>query len=260
MKVGNQHMFRRLFYAVYTILASHMMCCQAESDRVEAEDFLEIPKYQVVLDPIHRTKYYPQVQLIAPVIAIHVKTGDSFKKGDLLLQLDSEKFQAFYLKTQAIIEKAQAELQAKERLYRDGNASYFDYMEAKSNVVAAQAEGVFAKKNLEATAVIAPYDGKVSSITIEKYELPLENKEMIELINDHTLIGKALLPSSLVHRVKVGDPVEIVLDENKKKLQARITRIAAVIEPSSSTLKIEVNVDNTQGKLMSGMSGFLILK
>jgi hypothetical protein len=213
------------------------------------------PVYRIVFDPVSRIKFYPQAQLIVPVVKIEVKVGSSFKQGDLLLQLDPGKFEAFYLKAKSNLEKAAEELRAKTRLYEDGNGSNFDYIAAKSNYVTAEAEVVLAEKNLEAVTFIAPYNGKVASISIEEHELPLENKEMMEVINDRHLIGKVLLPSTMVRQVKIGDPLEITVDETKTKIQAKISRIATVIDPSSSTFKIEVDLDNANGELIVGMTG-----
>lgn len=228
--------------------------------RMESGPFRSTTKYHVILDPGYRTKYFPQVQVLSPVVKLNVKTGDSFKKGDLILQMDQAKFLALRLKTKSSLEKAQEEFKAKERLYKDGNASYFDYLEAQANLATAEAELVFAEKNLEATEIIAPYDGKLASLSIEEYELPLENKEMMELIHDEFLIGKILLPSKVAQRMKVGDPLEIFIDETQEKVATKISRIASVIEPSSSTIKIEAQIDNSSGRLMPGMSGYIILK
>lgn len=217
-------------------------------------------RYRVILDPIHRTKYFPQVQVIAPVVQLNVRAGDAFKKGDLILQLDPAKYLAFLSKTLCSLEKAKEEFRSKERLYLDGNASYFDYIEAQSNLATAEAEVVFAQKNLEAIEIVAPYDGKVASLSIYKYELPLENKEMLEIINDSMLTGKILLPSKLVQNIKIGQPVQIVIDETQESIETSISNIAAAIEPSSSTIKVEVQVDNTKGNLKAGMSGYAILK
>lgn len=216
-------------------------------------------KYRVILEPVSRTRYYAQVQVIAPVVTLAAKVGDSFRKGDLLLQLDPGKFKALYLKAQAALEKSRIELESKERLYQDGNTSYFDYLEAKSNLASAQAEVIFAEKNLEAISVVAPYYGKVSLVSIEMNEIPLENREMIELIDDSTLIGKVLMPSTLYNQIKIGDSVEIVLDETKENFKAKISRISGFIDPSSSTFKIEIDIDNSKGKLWTGMGGAMTL-
>lgn len=219
----------------------------------------EHPPLRVVLEPVHRTIYFPQPQVISPVVQLNVKAGDSFKKGDLLLQLDSDKYRAFYDRFTVNVEKAQVELRTKEKLYNDGTVSYFEYIEAKSRLADAVADAVLAEKNLEATEIIAPYNGKVASLSIELNELPVEAKEMIELIEDDALIGKILIPSSLIDQIKVGDTLEIYIEEKKKKIQTKVSRIAAVIDPASSTLKVEVIIDNRKGELKPGMSGFAVL-
>lgn len=228
----------------------------SEPERRDAEE----EGYPIVLDPYRRTTYIPQLQIMTPVVTLNVREGDRFSEGDLLLQLDPVKFQAILLKAHAVLEKTKVELRTKERLYNDGTASYFEFVEAKANVEAAQAEVLFNEKMVEGTKVIAPYNGKVASLAIELYEVPLENREMITIVDDSILLGKALLPAALLGKIEVGQPVSIALGEGGVRLSGKLSRIAAVIDPISSTVKVEICIDNSEGVLTAGMTGLLYLK
>lgn len=232
--------------------------CQVQ--RIQKIEKAPPQSFRVVLEPIQRTTYFPQVQAIAPVMKLDLRPGDSFKKGDLILQLDPDKFKAFYQKSLAALEKAKTELNTKERLYKDKNGSFFDYIEAIYNVANAEAEVVFAKKNLEATSIYAPYDGRVASLNIQPHELPVEGKDMITLIEDDILIGKILVPSNWINSIHIGDPVAVTIDETGDTVPATIKRISAVIDPASSTLEVQVQIDNAKGKLKAGMSGSAVFE
>jgi len=213
--------------------------------------------YRVVLDPRHRTQLTPQVK--TAVSKIYKRMGESFKEGDVLIQMEDAIFKANITKAQAIYEKAKTQLEAKKQLYHDNVASIFEIKEGEADLATAQAELVNAQKNLDATKVIAPYNGKVVDVSLEEHELPQNDKSAIEVVDDEVLLAKFLVPSMLVEKIKIGDPVRITVKETGETITAKVARIGSVIDPSSSTLKIEAEVDNKEGKLKTGMSGTVTL-
>jgi RND family efflux transporter MFP subunit len=216
--------------------------------------------FNFVFDPIERTIYYPQVQVIAPVVKLEKKADDSFKKGELLLQTDPIKYEAQVMKWRAEFKKAVTEFTTRERLFNDGNGSYFDYENAKAALEDAKANLEISLKNLEATTIFAPYDGKVAAMMIEKTAIPVETLPLMELINEEILIAKILLPSQLSNSFKLGDSVFLKVFETGDEIEAQVTRIGAVIDPMSSTIKIDAEVINKEHKWKSGMHGIAEFK
>jgi RND family efflux transporter MFP subunit len=61
------------------------------------------------------------------------------------------------------------------------------------------------------------------------------------------------LDQSLAKRVKVGDPVRIVPDQNPAQAQpGRISRLAGALDPRTRTLTAEVDLENRQGLFLPG--------
>jgi len=181
--------------------------------------------------------------------------GDHFETGELLIQLDDTIFQATFARALAMLERAKAELAAKKSLFADKIASLFELRDAEASLAKARADLVIARKNLRASSILAPYTGKVVTLFIEEHELPQSNKELMEIIDDHTLIAKLLVPSSLLGKVQVGQALPIHIQEIAATVEATITRIGAVIDPASSTIRIDAEVDNADGYLKAGMIG-----
>lgn len=227
------------------------------SEQYQAVPERRQPAFRVVLEPLHRTSLSAQVE--TPVTKITKRMGESFNEGDLLIQLDDSVFKAELNRANSGLVKAQTELDSKQRLFNDHVASVFEIKEAEANVAIAEAEVAKAKKNLEATKIIAPYKGKVVSLNIEEFELGQVGKVMIELVEDQKLLANLLIPSSFLPKIALGQAITITIKETGEPIIAKVTRIGAVIDPSSSTLKIEAEIDNREGKLKAGMSGTAIL-
>lgn len=214
--------------------------------------------FQVTIDPRHRTDLSAEV--VSPVESINKKMGESFKKGDVLIQLNDVLFASNLKKAESALDKARVELDAKKRLFNDNVASYFELKEGESNLATAQADLTLAKRNLSGTKIIAPYDGKVISVNIEEHEIPQLGKSMIEIVDDQILIARFLVPSSFLPKLKVGMSFEILIMETGQKVPLKISRIGSVIDPSSGTVKIEADIDNSKDSLRTGMTGRTIFK
>ncbi|MCB1112470.1 MAG: efflux RND transporter periplasmic adaptor subunit [Chlamydiales bacterium] len=214
--------------------------------------------FQVVIDPKQRTSL--SAELRSPVIKINKRMGDDFHTNDVLIQLDDTVHQANLKKAQAIVEKAKTDLEAKQQLFKDNVASSSELKEAEANVAIAEAELIKSQRDLDATVIKAPYDGKVVQVFVEEYELPDQGEQMIEIVNDKTLLAKLLIPSSMLKNIKIGEPFKIDLNETDKEITAKVSRIGSIIDPSSATVRIEAEIDNKNGDLKAGMSGIAHFK
>lgn len=238
----------------------------AAADKKEMDSTFEYPDFtagmddeektdifQVTIDPRHRTQLAAEIP--SPVLKINKKMGDAFKKGEVLIKLEDTIYLANLNKAKSALEKAKTELDAKKQLFRDNVASLFELKDAESGVATAEADLALAQKNMEATTIEAPYDGKVVSLDIEEFELPQVGKNLIEIVDDKVLIAKILVPSTLLPKIRVGSDFKINVKEVGRAIDAQISRIGAVIDPSSGTLRIESDIDNTKENLVAGMSG-----
>lgn len=223
------------------------------SQQVEPSLEKQSTTFRVVLSPLHRTRLSSQIS--SPVRIISKRMGDSFIRGEVLIQLDDDVYIGNLKKAQASLMKAKTEFEGKRELYHEKAASLFELKEAEANLQSAESDVIVAKKNLDAVLLIAPYNGKVVSISIEEHELPLAGKELIEIVDDSYLLAKLLVPSDFTTRVNLGDTIDIHVKELNKSFKAVVKRISPVIDPSSSTFKVDAEIDNRDGILKAGMTG-----
>lgn len=212
--------------------------------------------FQVIIDPLN--KAILSAQLSVPVKKIHKKMGDSFNKGDVLLELDNSIYIAQLKKARAILEKAQNTYQAKEELFDARIASLSELKEAYAEWASAQAEFEVSKKQLEACKIVAPYRGKVASVLLFEHELPQVGQPLVEVVGDEVLLAKMLVDAKYLPLLSVDKPIEIYVNELKQNLTARIKRIGSVIDPASSTIAVEAEIINNDSALIAGMTGFTL--
>ncbi|MCB1213600.1 MAG: HlyD family secretion protein, partial [Chlamydiia bacterium] len=149
---------------------------------------------------------------------------------------------------------------ARLELQKENVATPYEVQEAKAAVADARANYVIAKKNLADTIVYAPYSGRVVKNLIDAQELSKPGEEILEVIDDHVLIGRLLLPSNRIKEAKIGLPVKVFVEDANKVYQGKIVRISAKVDPTSSMIPVEIEMENTNQELLTGMTGWVTLQ
>ncbi len=196
------------------------------------------------------------------VIKITHRMGEYFRAGELLVLLDDTVFQGLLFKAKGTLEKAKAELEAKQNLYSQEIASLFELKTAQANVAIATSDVISAEHAIKACHITAPYNGKVVQLYVEEAELIQEGKPLMEIVNDEHLIGQVLIPANAanIKTISLGKPLKISINETGETVMGKIFRVSPIIDPASSLIKIDVLVDNKEGNLRSGMIGSTILE
>lgn len=228
---------------------------------LQKEERSEEEPLRVILAAYQRTILSAQIstpvltsQVSAAVTAIYKRMGESFKKGDVLITLDETVYDANLLNAQAILDRARVVLRAREELYRDKIASLVDLKDAQAAVANGIAQLALAQNQVDSSIVKAPYDGKVVSLNVEVYELPQPGQPLIEIIQTDPLLAKILVPAKYLNDLEIGKILVVHL-EMGASVDAKIIRIGSVIDPASSTIAVDAEVENHEGRLMPGMIG-----
>lgn len=214
---------------------------------------LEETDFHVILDPLH--KAILSAQISSPVSKIFKKLGDSFDQGDLILKLDDSIYDAAFQKAKAVLDRARSVYEAKKELFEAKIASLSEFKEAYALYATAQSEFELAKKQLSACYVIAPYRGKVANVNLFEHELPQVGQPLAEIVGDEVLLAKMLVDAKFLNQLEIGRPLTIHVKELNQALPARIKRVGSVIDPASSTITVEAEIDNIDRQLMAGMTG-----
>ncbi len=213
--------------------------------------------YRVVLEPRLRTELSARVT--STVEVLNKRMGGAFKRDDVLMTLDDHIYEFAYQKAKFEVERAQDVAQAQQRLYDDGVASSVELKEAQASLASAKAEFAIAEYDLQSCLLIAPYDGKVQELHVQEHERVEPGQRLMEILDDSTLVAKLLLPAKFLGSLSVGKRVKVFVPGIKTQVDAVVTHIAPAIDPSSSLVKVDSEIDNSDGKLRAGMIGTIDL-
>jgi len=222
---------------------------------------------RVILTPLSRTILSSQIstpilssQVSAPVTKIYKRMGETFKKGDSLIEIDRTVFFANLKKSKAILIRSNTVLDARQKLYNDSISSLTELKEAQAAVETAKAELALAINQYDWALIKAPYDGRVITVFVEEFELPQPGQALVEIMEDQKIIAKALVPAVHLSQLSIGKIFKVYVQEINKTVDATIIRIGAVIDPSSETISIDAEIDNSDHLLLPGMTGSIQLR
>jgi RND family efflux transporter MFP subunit len=198
--------------------------------------------------------------------------GSRVKQGEILAEIETpeldrqmEQARANLRQSNVALQLAKQTLQRWEQLRKDELVTEQDLIERRASVDqlsaaqnASQAEASRLESLRSFQKVEAPFTGVITSRNVEIGKLVMGTPSS----NDQSLFGLAMtdplklvvyVPQTYIAQVKVGMTVEVSQSElGGERLKAQVARTANAIDPATRTLRVEMTVNNHDGKLLPG--------
>jgi membrane fusion protein (multidrug efflux system) len=198
---------------------------------------------------------------------LSVDEGAIVKKGDLLLEIDDEKFRLEVEESQAMstealrrLENSRATLNRMTRLYKEGVIGQQNYDDAKTQtlLIEANVENIKArlnrfKKSLKDTRVMAPIDGVVSERKVSVGEYVKVGAELFKIVDSNPLKLAFTIPENSAGEIKIGQKVQVQPRAfADKTFQGKIYFINPKVDIETRTVEVKAWVDNPEYTLKPG--------
>ncbi|MFQ3249020.1 MAG: RND family efflux transporter MFP subunit [Glaciecola sp.] len=174
---------------------------------------------------------------------MHADLGRSFKKGDVLAELDKDLYLLDLQKSESALGEANASLLNAKQTHERNNTlrqqglisqaaldtSTANYDIAKQRFKVAESALNIAKKNLSDTQLIAPYSGRVSARLVEPSQQIQAGTPIFSIQGNANLEVSAAIPEGLIGKVALLDQVNVVVPSlsASKTYAATLTEIGA---------------------------------
>lgn len=195
-------------------------------------------------------------RLLARIVEVRVRAGDSVSKGDLLLQLENSDIRAQVQQAQAIIDSNTARLnEARQNLVRvkelqaGGVMSIADLDKAQAIHDALLADLSGARQALEEartamayTEILAPFDGRVVDRFAEPGDTAQPGMKLLALYNPLSLRVEAHVREEVALGLEVGQPLQVEIPSMQKVVDAVIEERVPAADPGSRSFLIKAGV------------------
>lgn len=193
--------------------------------------------------------------LAARVSKIHVRQGESFQKGDILIEFDCARLEARRDAGAAALASARIAHSGQNRLFKRGATGRQDLLLAFHEQQRKAAELTALNARLTHCLVRAPFDGRVVELHLHAFETPVAGEPVIRLVGRDAFEINIIVPSTWLARIAVGTKLDIKLDETTVQHAATVRRIGAAVDPVSQTVQIIAAFDAPNARVLPGMSG-----
>jgi membrane fusion protein (multidrug efflux system) len=175
---------------------------------------------------------------------ILVQQGQSVAKGQLIVDIDADALREGLRQAEAQVELARTVYEKQAALWQQKIGSEVQYLQAKANKDSGEAQLLSLKEQLRGAEVRAPFAGVVDEIFPNLGDMASPMQPVARVV----ALGKASiecdLAEDLLTKVKVGDPVEVILPETGEKLMATIDQVGQYINPNNRSFKATLRMEN----------------
>ena len=192
-------------------------------------------------------------ELAAKVIRLPLQAGDTFKTGDLLIGLECSLYEAQALKVEAEQKAAIIKLENVQKLNRLRSVGAIEVGLAKSHLDQVEASLRIAQLNAERCYIRAPYNGKVISHEINRFETVDPQQELIQIVNNEQLKAEIIAPADWLSWLTKDMPVKLYIDRSDIVAEGYLSAISPAIDPVSQTVVLHIKLPFNPD-LVPGMS------
>lgn len=131
--------------------------------------------------------------------------------------------------------------------------NYSAVMTARANVANAESQLGLARRNLSYALVFSPIDGYVAERNADLGEYVSPTSKVATVVRINPLRIRIDIPEQAIPEVRVGQSVSVTTSAwPDKNFSGRIARISPNVTPSSRTLTVEAEIENSSGALKPG--------
>ncbi len=209
-----------------------------------------------------------RAEVAGAVVQVLAEQGQQVKGGQVLLRLDdavirdavlSAKSQARTSNEALVMARRNAERserlsQAGALAERDLEQARWTVMNAEAALADANARLANASKQLDRTAIRAPFGGVVSERQANAGDVLQVGNPAVSVVDPASLRLEANVPVSALAVLKVGTAVDFgVSGYEGRSFTGRVERINPAVDPATRQVRIYVAIPNSAGRLVAGL-------
>jgi len=195
------------------------------------------------------------VDIKSNISALPVRTGESFRKGDVLISFDCMAQRATADASRASYSAAKSRYDSSVEMNSFDALGGYEVELAKAEMDEAAALARGAEALIRQCQIVAPYAGRVAELAVNAHEMPAPDTPLMKIVGTSDLELRLIVPSVWLNWLTPGVVFQFEIDETGKQHEARVTNIGAEVDAVSRTVSIIASFDRTSATVLPGMSG-----
>jgi len=215
-----------------------------------------VSRYVGTVEPVHETPL--SMQTTGRVVSVNVRNGQRVTKGQELLTVDNTQAVNALNGAEATLKQAQDGYDRVSKVHSKGVVSDQQMVEIESKLAQAKSLYVAAKRRVEECRLIAPRDGVVDGLSLEKGQTVLPDVTLCSLLDVTAFNVRFTVPESEINSLPQKGEMECAAVGMTFPVTLSEKRVSA--NPLTHTYDVWARVQGGANVLMNGMVGKVVLK
>lgn len=225
---------------------------------VKVGDFQHFFEVQGNIEANKNVLLYPETGGV--IRSILVEEGQKVKKGQVLVDLDTELIELQIKEVETSLDLATTTYERQKRLWDQNIGSEMQYLQAKNQKETLETNLASLKAQLRKNRIEAPFDGVIDEIFPKVGELTSPQTRVVRLVNLDKVYVKADVSEAYLGKVTKGTEVDVYFPAFGKSLKAEVDMTGNYINPNNRTFKINVNIDNKDNQVKPNLMAYVRIK
>lgn len=187
------------------------------------------------------------------VTRIAVKRGASVAVGDLIAELSDEAREANVVQAKARLAQRAAELDAREKLAKQGNYPTLNLEQLRAEKQAAEAALATAEAELLRANIVSPIAGIVNDLPIDVGQGVTMGNSVAEIIAPNPMLAVVELSERRLSGVRVGEAAEVQLATGETR-EGTVRFVARRPSAQTRTYRVDISFANADGAIAEGIA------
>lgn len=187
---------------------------------------------------------------------IHVEEGDYVEKGQVLAQLEPQRYHLSLQRAKADLKGIEKELNKVNKVYDKKLVSDDTRDKLTAQYESAKATLALAELDLKEATIRAPISGYIAERNAKVGNLTesFQRAQMFHIVEQKELYGIVHLPEKELPKVHVDQKASLSMTAlGDAFVTAYVERISPVVDPKTGTFKVTLRVPNQENTLKAGM-------
>ena len=214
---------------------------------VALQEFNHFTSFQGTVKPMKNINVYPEMP--GQLLEVLVVEGQKVEKNQVLARIDDGGLLAQLAQAKSQLVLAETLFNRQERLWSQNIGSEIQFLQAKTQFESAEKAVDALSLQAEKSVVRAPFDGTVDQIFKEPGTIvaPGMGSELFRVVNIDKVYVEVDVPETHITSISEGSKVRVNLSAIGEEIDARISRVSKVINPSNRSFTVEIPLENKSG-------------
>ena len=214
---------------------------------VTLQEFNHFTSFQGTVKTMKNINVYPEMP--GQLLEVFVVEGQKVEKNQVLARIDDGGLLAQLAQAKSQLVLAETLFNRQERLWSQNIGSEIQFLQAKTQFESAEKAVDALSLQAEKSVVRAPFDGTVDQIFKEPGTIvaPGMGSELFRVVNIDKVYVEVDVPETHITSISEGSKVRVNLSAIGEEIDARISRVSKVINPSNRSFTVEIPLENKSG-------------